>query len=125
MSKDKLSSPMAPPYARPDQRGDRRDIHDHNPATNLQVEHDKGKHTLSIDFVEETDAHAGSRIGRTADVVPDILASAMGGQRRSATGAYESEPSIHRTQDNEIEERRKRMQNQEPWDPFKREEGRE
>ena len=125
MSKDKLSSPMAPPYPLPNQRGDRRDVHDHNPSTNLQVAHDRGKHTLSLNFVEETDAHAGSRIGRTADLVPDILSSAMGGQRRAATAGYESEPSIHRTQDNDHRERAERMANNEPWDPFKREDGRE
>jgi hypothetical protein len=125
MSKDKLCSPMAPPYPLPNQRGDRRDVHDHNPATNLQVDHDRGKHSLSLDFVEETGGHEGARIGRTADVVPDILSSAMGGQRRSATGEYESEPSIHRTQDNEHKERAERMADTKPWDPFKRTEGRE
>jgi hypothetical protein len=114
---------MAPPYPLPNQRGDRRDIHDSNPATNLQVAHDRGKHTLSLDFVEETDSHAGSRIGRTADLVPDILSSAMGGQRRAATGGYESEPSIHRTQDNDIRDREKHMKEGFVWP--KREEGRE
>ncbi len=125
MSKDKLSSPMSPPYAHPDPRGDRRDIYDHNPSTNLQVAHDRGKHTLSLNFVEETDAHAGSRIGRTADLVPDILSSAMGGQRRAATAGYESEPSIHRTQDNDLKERAERYASTAPYDPFKREDGRE
>jgi hypothetical protein len=123
MGKDKLSSPMAPPYKRPDQRGDKRDVHDTNPATNLNVAHDRGKNTLSLDFIEETDGHSGSRIGRTADLVPDILSSAMGGQRRSATGEYESEPSIHRTQDNEIREREERMKAGFPYYPYQ--EGRE
>jgi hypothetical protein len=125
MRHDKLSSPMNPPYPSPDPKGDRRDIHDVNPATNLNVAHDKGRDTMSLDFVEETDAHSGSRIGRTADVVPDILSTAMGGQRRSATAEYESEPSIHRTQDNDIRERAERMASTVPYDPFKRTEGRE
>lgn len=120
MSKDKLSTPMAPPYKHPHQRGDKRDVHDHNPSTNLQVQHDRGKNTLSLDFVEETDGHSGSRIGRTADLVPDILSTAMGGQRRSATGEYESEPSIHRTQDNELRDREERMKAGFPYDPHQK-----
>jgi len=116
---------MAPPYKHPHEHGDKRDVHDHNRSTNLQVDHDRGKDTLSLNFVEETDGHSGSRIGRTADLVPDILSSAMGGQRRSATGEYESEPSIHRTQDNEHRERAERMANNEPWNPLERTEGRE
>src|SRR5260370_40827413 len=120
MAKNQLSSPFSSPHPLPDQKGDRRDVHDTNPATNLNVAHDKGKDTLSLDFVEETDGHSGSRIGRTADVVPDILSTAMGGQRRSATGEYESEPSIHRTQDNEIREREERMKTGFPYDPYQK-----
>jgi hypothetical protein len=118
MSKDKFSSPMAPAFPHPNQRGDRRDVHDHNPSTNLNVDHDRGKDSLSLDFIEETDGHSGSRIGRTADVVPDILSSAMGGQRRSATGEYESEPSIHKTQDNELREREERIKAGSPYGPL-------
>lgn len=120
-----LSSPFRSPHPQPDIAGDKRDIHDHNPSTNLNVAHDRGRDTPPNLFVEGMDAHPGSGIGRTADVVPDVLSTAMGGQRRSATGEYESEPSIHKTQDNEIRERAELMKDTRPWDPFKKQEGRE
>lgn len=94
MSKDKLSSPFTSPYKAPDRDGDRRDTHDHNPSHSLNVEHERGKDTPANDFVEGMPGGKG-RVGRVVDISPDILSTAMGGQRRSASGEYESEPSIH------------------------------
>jgi hypothetical protein len=92
--KDKLSSPFTPPHKFPDRDGDRRDTHDHNPSTNLNVARDMGKADPENDFVEGMPGGKG-HVGRVADIAPDILSTAMGGQRRSATGEYESTPSIH------------------------------
>jgi len=121
--KNQFSSPFECPYPLPDKDGDRRDIHDSNPATNLGVPHEKGRDSLSLNFVEETDGHPGARIGHTHTHVPDILATAMGGQRRSATGQYESEPSIHKTQADLRREFEEKMKAGFPHNPH--EEGKE
>lgn len=94
MSHNKLSSPFSSPHKVPDRDGDRRDTHDHNPSTNLNVEHERGKGDPANNFVEGMPGEKG-RVGRVVDISPDILSTAMGGQRRSASGEYESEPSIH------------------------------
>jgi hypothetical protein len=110
-----LSSPFRSPHPLPDPDGDKRDIHDHNPSTNLNVEHDRGKDDPANVFVEGMPDGFGIRVGHTHAVSEDVLATAMGGQRRAATGEYESEPSIHKTQQQEIEEREKHMKQPSVW----------
>jgi len=81
-----LLTPMElPGYPEPDKNGDRRDVHDHNPSQHLNVAHDRGPDTLSIDFVE------GMPEGRGAHgyIPQDVLSTPMLGQRRT-TGEYES-----------------------------------
>jgi hypothetical protein len=118
-----LSSPFHSPHPLPDPDGDKRDIHDHNPSTNLGEAHERGAGDPKNDFIEGVASHPGSRLGHTAEVVPNILSTAMGGQRRSATGEYESEPSIHKTQAVEQRENEERRQAGFPYNPHQ--EGRE
>lgn len=93
--KDKLSSPFHSPHRLPNRDGDARDIHDVNPSTNLNVEHDRAGRDPAMHFVEVVPGNKG-RVGKVNETTPDILSSAMGGQRRSATGDYESEASFHK-----------------------------
>jgi len=124
MSKrNQFSSPFSSPHPTPNPDGDKRDIHDHNPSTNLGAEHERGRGDPSNNFVEGPPDGAGSRVGHTHEVSKDVLASAMGGQRRSATGQYESEPSIHKTQADERREFEERMKAGFPFNPHQ--EGRE
>lgn len=87
--KGTLSSPLRNPHPLPDINGDRRDTHDHNPSPNLQEPHSKDKRVPSNDFVEGMPGNRG-RVGPVDKIAEDIVASPMQGQRRSATGQYES-----------------------------------
>jgi hypothetical protein len=89
-NKDQMATTMNPGWPCANVDGDRRDVHDHNPATNLGEPHAKGKRTPANDFVEGMPDGKG-RIGHVVDVASDVLSSPMLGQRRSATGVYESE----------------------------------
>ncbi len=97
-----LNSPFTLPHPMPAVDGDMRDVHDHNPSEGLGSPHDRRKGAPRNIFVEGEDEGHG-RVGRVSEVAADILSTPLGGQRRSATGKYESEPTIHKTKEQERE----------------------
>lgn len=93
--RDQMATTMNPGWPCPDKDGDRRDTHDHNPSTNLGEPHARSKHDPANDFVEGMPDGKG-RVGHVIDVAKDVLSSPMLGQRRAATGAYESERNVEK-----------------------------
>jgi len=88
--KNQLESPFQNPHPDVDRDGDKRDIHDRNPSTNLDVPHDRGSRTPANVFKEMIDEGRG-RIGRVHEVSKDVVSSPMSGVRRAAAGEYEAE----------------------------------
>jgi hypothetical protein len=109
-----LQSPFTLPHPMPSVDGDKRDVHGHNPSEGLGAPRDRGKGVPRNIFAEGEDEGHG-RVGRVSEVAADVLSTAMGGQRRSATGEYESEPTIHKTQEQEREEFEERMRHPEKF----------
>ena len=89
--KNQLSSPFELPHPMPNVDGDKRDIHDKLPT--IPVRHDRSRSTSANVFIEGEDGGHG-RIGPVDEVAADVLSSPQGGQRRSATGKYESVRSV-------------------------------
>jgi hypothetical protein len=83
-----LHSPLELPHPMVDTTGDKRDLHDRNPAGALSTPHDKGPDTPSVVIIEGED-QGKAQYGRVHGVVPDVLSTPMTGQRR-ATGERES-----------------------------------
>lgn len=93
MSKDQLSSPFRNPHGSADIDGDRRDIHDQNPSF-PDARHDRGPGTPANLFIEGEDS--GSYVGNVDRNTKDVISSPGQGQRRAATGRYESPRRIDR-----------------------------
>lgn len=86
---DRLGSPMNHGWGAPNPDGDKRDTHTGNPAPELSAPHARGKGDPANDFQEVL--NGTPRRGNVDVVAKDVVASPMMGQRRSATGEYESE----------------------------------
>lgn len=92
--KEDLRSPMTSGFPKTSVDGDKRDIHDQNPQVPFnQAKHDRGKSTLPNVFFEGED-NLGDCMGLVDKEARDVLSSPMSGQRRSATGKYESERTV-------------------------------
>lgn len=80
-------------FPTPDKNGDQRDMKDKNPSAVFnRFEHDRSKDDPDNNFIEGQDK--GDYIGSVDQVAANILSSPMNGQRRSATGEYESVRSV-------------------------------
>jgi len=91
--KGALSSPMNNPHPMPDRDGDKRDMRDHNDQQ-LSEPHARSKSDPANVFQEGM--NGTQYVGPVDDVAADCVASPMMGQRRSATGQYESPKRIDR-----------------------------
>ena len=91
MGKLKIASPMKSMLPQPNVKGDQRDIIDQNPHETEP--HSRSKDTLPIHFYEGEDV-GSNYIGLVDDIAGNVLSSPMNGQRRSATGEYESPRSV-------------------------------
>ena len=88
-SKDQVATTMNPGWPALNRDGDRRDVHDHNPADGLKEAHERGISTPKNIFQEVSPT--GPRRGPVTKMTPDILSSPMNGPRCGATGERESE----------------------------------